>query len=139
MEFQINSPEELAGLALNVIAAYPGQRVFVLEGPMGAGKTTLIKAFCQVLGVRDMVCSPTFAIINVYDGANAGPVYHFDLYRLKSTAELIATGATEYFESGAYCFVEWPELAVDFLPENTLRIRLFVTDDETRHIRVEKM
>lgn len=137
MEFHVNSPQELAALARNIIAAYPGRRVFALDGPMGAGKTTFIKAFCLALGVSDMVCSPTFAIINVYSGGDTEPVYHFDLYRLKSPGELIATGAAEYFESGAYCFVEWPELAAPFLPENTLSIQLAVTGDKKRHICIK--
>jgi tRNA threonylcarbamoyladenosine biosynthesis protein TsaE len=102
---------------------------------MGAGKTTFTKALCDCLGVCDTVNSPTFAIVNEYaDTAGDVVAYHFDFYRLKSVAEAIDMGAEDYFYSGAYCFLEWPELVEDLRPGDTLHVSLTEQADGTRLI-----
>ena len=113
---------------------HPEARVFAFHGDLGAGKTTLIKGFCTVLGVADDTSSPSFALVNEYRAGNGAPVYHFDLYRLKEPGELEAIGFTEYVDSGHYCFIEWPELAQGLLPPGTLHVRLKEGDGGERKV-----
>lgn len=117
---------------LPLVNAHP---VIAFYGAMGAGKTTFIKALCQELGVSDTVTSPTFAIVNEY-GATAGPVYHFDFYRIKRLEEAYDMGYEEYFYSGNPCFIEWPELIESLLPDDALRVIITVESDGTRELRV---
>ena len=105
---------------------------------MGAGKTTLIKSLCEKLGVSDSVTSPTFSIVNEYKGAD-GPVYHFDFYRLKDQNEALDMGYEEYFYSGDYCFIEWPDKIPDMLPSHYISININVLNDNTRKISFEKI
>ena len=117
MTWRIASPDDLTAVAREFLAALGDCRVVAFRGHMGAGKTTFIKSLCEALGVADMVNSPTFAIVNEYaDAAGEPRVYHFDLYRLKSVAEVLDMGAEDYFYSGCYCFIEWPEVAESLLP-----------------------
>ena len=104
---------------------------------MGAGKTTLIKALCQCLGVSEKVTSPTFSIVNEYIGGSK-KIYHFDFYRLKSQTEALDMGYEEYFYSDAFCFVEWPEKIPDLLPAGYVSINIKVTGNTTRDIIIEK-
>jgi tRNA threonylcarbamoyladenosine biosynthesis protein TsaE len=120
----LRKPSEAPDIARLILDGYPEHRVFALHGDLGAGKTTLIKAFCQALGVEDGTSSPSFAIVNEYRAASGAPVYHIDLYRLKNPGELDAIGFTEYVDSGHFCFIEWPELAKDLLPPGTLHVTL---------------
>lgn len=99
---------------------------------MGAGKTTFIKAVCEVLGVVDVVTSPTFAIVNEYTSGNGEPVYHFDFYRIKKLEEVFDMGYEDYFYSGSLCFIEWPELIEEVLPEDTVRITITEEEDGSR-------
>ncbi len=110
-EFRCKTTEELELIAAELIAGFPDQRLFVLSGSMGAGKTTLIQSLCRALQVVDVVNSPTFSIVNEYLTAGGDSVYHFDLYRLRKEEELLDIGYEDYFFSGRYCFVEWPEMA----------------------------
>lgn len=104
------------------------ERVFLFTAPMGSGKTTFIKALCRYLGVTDAMSSPTYSIVNEY-GMDNGKVFHFDLYRLKSSEELFELGFEEYLDSGNYVFIEWPELAMPFLNTYlTIIIRLEVNN-----------
>lgn len=118
-------------------------RVFAFYGPMGAGKTTLLKHLCKAMGTIDVVNSPTFAIVNVYelDGANVlkygEEIYHFDCYRLKDVREAQDFGAEEYLYSGQYCFIEWPEMIAPLLPENVVSIHISVLDNGDRKITLE--
>jgi len=107
--------EEFAG---QLLREYPEMRVFAFKGSMGAGKTTLIKAVCKSLGVGDVVTSPTFTLINEYRDRDGLPVYHFDFYRIKKPEEAMDIGYEEYFYSGFYCFLEWPEMIEKLLPKD---------------------
>lgn len=134
--FLLRSPSEAPAVARSILDAYPGHRVYALHGDLGAGKTTLIKGFCTALGVADQTSSPSFAIVNEYRGANGEPVYHFDLYRLKDAGELESIGFTEYVDSGHYCFIEWPEIAVAHLPPGTVHLHIHIGPDEERFVSI---
>ena len=102
---------------------------------MGAGKTTFIKAVCEELGVKDQVTSPTFAIVNVYEATCISQsVYHFDFYRIKRLEEAYDMGCEEYFYSGSLCFIEWPELIEDLLPEDAVRVNITQHPDGHRTV-----
>lgn len=118
------SLDKLPDIARSIIEKYPEKRIFAISGSMGAGKTTLIKAICRELDVNDMVGSPTFSLVNQYKLPNGDPVYHFDFYRLKSIEEAFDIGYEEYFYSGYYCFIEWPEKVENLLPDDSVRITI---------------
>lgn len=111
---------------LDLLKDHEPHRVFAFEGQMGAGKTTFIKKLCEEMGTLDVVNSPTFAIVNVYDVERPykGEVYHFDCYRLKDIREAMDFGAEEYLYSGNYCFIEWPEMIEALLPEDTVWVKI---------------
>jgi len=121
----------------DLIESHPTQRVFAFDAPMGAGKTTLIKQLCKELGSEDVVNSPTFAIVNVYDTEKEGEVYHFDCYRLKDMIEAQDFGAEEYLYSGHLCLIEWPDIIMPLLPEDTVWIRINVVENGDRILSVE--
>jgi tRNA threonylcarbamoyladenosine biosynthesis protein TsaE len=104
---------------------------------MGAGKTTVIKAICEVLGAKDIVTSPTFTLINEYLTSYGEAIYHIDFYRIKKPDEVFDLGIEEYLSSGSYCFIEWPELAEGVLPPETVNVRITVKDDEKRILKIE--
>ncbi len=114
----------LPEVAKRLLGEFATERFFAFFGKMGVGKTTLIKEICSQLGVEDNVCSPTFAIINVYNTREGDPVYHFDFYRLKNQDEAYDIGYEEYFYSGEYCFTEWTEKIEDLLPEHYVRVEI---------------
>ena len=122
-------------IAKKILNLYENDRLFAFFGYLGAGKTTLIKAFCEILGVREAVSSPTFTLIHEYL-ADHESVYHFDFYRLKREEEAQELGIEEYFDSGSYCFVEWPEKIGEFLPNEHVQI-LLSQDDTKRIIEVQ--
>ena len=135
--------ENLDGIrqtAKQFIDAMGDYSVFAFYGEMGAGKTTFIKHLCEQMGTDDVVNSPTFAIVNVYDVAlpYPGEVYHFDCYRLKDIREAMDFGAEEYLYSGNYCFIEWPEKIEPLLPDDTVYIRIVPQADGSRLLTVEK-
>lgn len=120
-----------------VRARREGGWVFAFFGKMGAGKTTFVKALCEELGVDDVVNSPTFAIVNEYHSAVLeGPVYHFDFYRIKRLSEAYDIGVDDYFYSGCPCFIEWPELIEDILPEDVVRVTIEELPDGTRSVKL---
>lgn len=109
--------------------------VFAFYGSMGAGKTTFVKAICEELGVEDVITSPTFAIVNEYRSDSSGElIYHFDFYRIKKLEEVYDMGYEDYFYSGATCFIEWPELIEELLPEDAVRVKIEATADGCRKV-----
>ena len=113
--------------------------VFAFYGKMGAGKTTFIKAICEALGVTDPVASPTFAIVNEYADAQGQPIYHFDFYRIKNLREAYDIGCEEYFYSGFPCFIEWPEMIEELLPEDAVKVTIEVLEDEARVVTLSEL
>lgn len=129
IQFSIDQIDEVARRFLQEIG---DEKVFAFYGDLGAGKTTFIKSVCGRLGVDSPVNSPTFAIINEYGSPN-GPVYHFDFYRIKQPSEAYDIGCEDYFYSGQYCFIEWPEKLENLLPE-CREVRLSVLPDGKREM-----
>jgi len=129
---------ELPGAAALFLRSIPVYRVIALHGEMGAGKTTFSSAFCQAMGVKETVNSPTFSLVNEYHTPSGEIIYHMDWYRLGDYAEALAAGMEEYLYSGAVCLVEWPERAPDLLPPGTLHVRLEVLDRQTRKLSFEE-
>lgn len=135
-EFKADTIDKLTGIGRALFGKYPDKRIFVFSGEMGAGKTTFIQALCRILDVADNVNSPTFSIINEYKRKNGDSVFHFDLYRVEKLSEVFDLGYEDYFYSGAYVFIEWPEIARKLLPENSVYIQIEWTgNDECRTIR----
>lgn len=136
MEIQIDSLDHLHEAARTFIEAMGDHTVFAMYGKMGAGKTTFTKAVCECLGVEDVINSPTFAIVNEYRSATTGElIYHFDFYRIKKLEEVYDMGYEDYFYSGALCFIEWPELIEDLLPEDTVRVYIEENEDGSRSLK----
>ena len=138
MEIKINSLETIRDAARQFVEAMEDNTVFAFYGKMGAGKTTFVKAVCEELGVTDVINSPTFAIVNEYRADESGElIYHFDFYRIKRLEEVYDMGYEDYLYSGALCFIEWPELIEELLPEETLRVSITVNPDQSRTLSWE--
>ena len=130
--------KDLDALAQKIISDYSDYRIFVLNGEMGAGKTTFSKSLCASLGAIDDVTSPTFAIANIYQINSGGEIYHFDFYRLQNHQEALDIGLDDYLYSGNYCFMEWANLIIDYIPKPYVKISILHTDNnEMRDIIVE--
>ena len=138
MKIVINNLEDISRAAQEFLPLLKEHPVVAFYGGLGAGKTTFIKALCEELGVEDAVNSPTFAIVNEYYSTRLnGPIFHFDFYRIKRIEEAFDIGTDDYFYSGAPCFIEWPELIEDILPEETVRVSIEEQPDGTRTIEFE--
>ncbi len=120
--FKVKDPENLEEVAAALLSANPHSRIFAFFGPMGVGKTTFIKAICRHLGSTDNVSSPTFSIINQYLTPSGKNIFHFDFYRIKQLVEVYNLGYEDYFFSGAYCFIEWPEKIEGLLPDDSHKV-----------------
>jgi tRNA threonylcarbamoyladenosine biosynthesis protein TsaE len=127
-ELRCSSISELDKTAEELLRLFPSKRIFALSGSMGSGKTTFIQALCRTLRVVDVVNSPTFSIVNEYLTAEGASVFHFDLYRLRKAEELLDIGYEDYFYSGEYCFIEWPEMAADLIPDESVLITIQVEE-----------
>lgn len=137
MKIKINSLQEIHNAARRFVASIDSHTIFAFYGTMGAGKTTFIKAVCEVLSVtEDVVASPTFAIVNEYE-SSTGPIYHFDFYRIRQLSEAVDMGFDDYIYSGHLCFIEWPELIEPLLPEDTVIVRIEEQTDGTRIVSWE--
>ena len=134
MEITIKSLDTIHEAAKEFVKEMGEGKVFAIYGKMGAGKTTFIKALCEVLGVEDVITSPTFAIINEYTDGKGDPIYHFDFYRIKKLEEVYDMGYEDYFYSGNLCLLEWPELIEDILPENVIKVTIEEQPDGTRKL-----
>ena len=134
---QIDSLSDLKQVAREVVESLDGRTVVLLRGEMGAGKTTLISRIAAYLGAEDNVTSPTFALVNQYEGSECR-IYHFDFYRIKSLAEVYNMGYEEYIYSDAICFMEWPELVEELLPEECIRVDIEEETDGTRTITITR-
>ena len=142
MEIKINDLGSIREAARQFIAQIGEHKVFAFYGSMGAGKTTFVKAICEELGVDDVITSPTFAVINEYSLASphspltSNIIYHFDFYRIKKLEEVYDMGYEDYFYSGALCFIEWPELIEELLPEDAVKVSITENADGTRTVRL---
>lgn len=116
------------------LARFESPKIIAFYGEMGAGKTTFIQAICKVLNVVDTVSSPTFAIINEYQTVQKETIFHFDLYRLEDTKDLIEIGFEDYLYSNSWCFIEWPEIAEQILSQEIVKVRIDTIEKEKRKI-----
>lgn len=134
----ISSVTDLPSAAREFADAMGDATVFAFYGDMGAGKTTFINALCSVLGVdEDVTNSPSFSIVNEYrSSTTAELIYHFDLYRLENLDEALDMGIEDYFDSGAVCLLEWPERVEELLPDDTVRVKIHVNDDDSRTLQL---
>ena len=133
MKLTIRSLDTIRETAHEFVDNMGQASVFAFYGKMGAGKTTFVKAICEELGVEDVITSPTFAIVNEYQSTKTGgPIYHFDFYRIKKLDEVYDMGYEDYFYSGAPCFLEWPELIEEILPNDAVKVTITEQEDGTR-------
>lgn len=137
LTLEVHGTEMLEHVSEQILSALGGRTVVAFEGDMGAGKTTLINAICRCKGaVDDATSSPSFSIVNEYVGADGDTIYHFDLYRLDDIEEVYDMGFEDYLYSGNLCLIEWPDIALSLLPEDTARVEIRVMDDGARRISV---
>lgn len=134
----ISSLDWLPEVAKQIIEFSREQNVWLFEGPMGAGKTTLIKAICQSFGVKENISSPTFSLVNEYHNPRGEVFYHFDFYRIKTEEEASDIGVDEYFYSDDYCFVEWPSMIPSLLPEEYIQINIEIISETVRKIGLSR-
>lgn len=135
MEITIQSLDLIHEAAREFIKNMGKGKIYAFYGNMGAGKTTFIKAVCEELGVEDIITSPTFSLVNEYTSTKLNEsIYHFDFYRIKKIEEVYDMGYEDYFYSGHLCFLEWPELIEDLLPEDAVKVKITVNKDETRTV-----
>ena len=143
ISIRIQDIEHIREAAREFIEQISERRVFAFYGKMGAGKTTFVKAICEELGVEDVITSPTFAIINEYSinvqrsTLNVQRIFHFDFYRIKKLEEVYDMGYEDYFYSGALCFIEWPELIEEVLPDDAVRVKIEEQPDGSRLVFTE--
>ena len=134
----IKNLEDLPRAAKEFVESMGDATVFAFHGDMGAGKTTFINALARALGVEDDVTnSPSFSIVNEYrSDTTAELIYHFDLYRLENLEEALDIGIEDYFDSGAICLLEWPDIVNDILPNDTVDVYITENTDGTRTVKL---
>lgn len=131
-KINIPSVKDLSEAAGILLTSYKDHRIFAFYGELGSGKTTIIQAICRTLGITDMVNSPSFSIVNEYRSKPNRVVYHFDFYRIKKLEEVYDLGYEDYFYSGNYCFIEWPEKVEEILPPGTIPVKIEVDSGKER-------
>lgn len=136
IQLKIDSLSELDHVAEQIISSLGGRNVVLFRGGMGAGKTTLISRIVALLGSKDTVTSPTFALVNEYEG-DEGLIYHFDFYRIDKVEEVFDLGYEEYFYSGDLCLVEWPEKIEALIPDDVMTVKIEVEDNEERVFTID--
>ena len=136
MILKIESLETIRATASQFVDQIGERTVFAFNGKMGAGKTTFIKAICEVMGVKETVNSPTFSIVNEYEAADGRIIYHFDCYRISTTQEALDLGAEEYLYSGNLCFIEWSENMAPLLPDTLMNVDMKELDNGRREVRI---
>ena len=135
-EIIIKDKKHLHDAADKLLKHFGEKRIFAFYGSMGAGKTTIIKAICKAMGAIDIVSSPTFTLVNEYKTIKGETIYHIDFYRIKKLEEVFDFGIEEYLSGDAWCFMEWPEMIEDILPQETIRIRISVGENEERRLLI---
>lgn len=136
MKILIKNKRHLNAAAKKLLKQSGENRIFAFYGSMGAGKTTIIKAICQKLGAIDIVSSPTFTLVNEYKTSSGESLYHIDFYRIRKQEEVFDFGIEEYLTGESYCFMEWPELIEEILPEETVKVRISVDNNEQRILSI---
>lgn len=134
MQYHISSVDDLSQVAKDIIELTKKVKIVAFYGPMGAGKTTLIKRICHLFGVKDEVNSPTFALVNEYKDADSKPIYHFDFYRIKKLEEVFDIGYEDYFYSGYICLLEWPQMIEDLMPDEFVKVEIKLGEKETERL-----
>ena len=138
MRYKVYSEEELPAVATSLLKDFNDQKVILFYGEMGVGKTTLIKVLSKQLGVEEVTSSPTFSIVNEYLSITNISIYHFDFYRIEEESEVMDMGYEDYFFSGNFCFVEWPEKIPNLLPDNAVKVTIVQDEENNRLISVVK-
>jgi tRNA threonylcarbamoyladenosine biosynthesis protein TsaE len=138
MKILIKDKSHLPAAAKKFLKHAGKSKVFAFYGSMGAGKTTIIKAICKQLGAIDVISSPTFTIVNEYRTLKGETIYHIDFYRIKKQEEVFDFGVEEYLTGESYCFMEWPELIPDILPQGTVSVRITVDEDDQRTLFISQ-
>lgn len=136
MKIIIKDKKHLPEAAGKFLRHFGEKRIFAFYGSMGAGKTTIIKSICKALGAIDIVSSPTFTLVNEYRTSTGETLYHIDFYRIKKQEEVFDFGIEEYLDGKSYCFMEWPELIEEILPDETINVRISVADNEQRTLLI---
>jgi tRNA threonylcarbamoyladenosine biosynthesis protein TsaE len=136
MEIIIKDKRHLSSAVKQLLEETGNSRIFAFYGSMGAGKTTIIKAICESLGAIDIVSSPTFTLVNEYITSSGESLFHIDFYRIKKQEEVYDFGIEEYLTGDSYCFMEWPELIEEILPDETVKVKISVDDNEQRILSV---
>ena len=136
MEIVIKDKKHLHSAAKKLLEYCGNNKIIAFYGSMGAGKTTIIKAICEVLGAVDIVSSPTFTLVNEYKTSEGETLYHIDFYRIKKQEEVFDFGIEEYLSGNSYCFMEWPELVEEILPPETVNVRITVDENEQRILSI---
>jgi tRNA threonylcarbamoyladenosine biosynthesis protein TsaE len=137
-EMDLHSLADLEKAAREVLDFAKGEKILLFQGEMAAGKTTLIKEICRQAGVTEPVSSPTYSLVNEYESARYGTIYHFDFYRLNSEAEALDIGVTEYLDSGCLCLIEWPANIAGLVPDRFIEVSIAKGSGEARAITLKR-
>ncbi len=132
LQVELHKISELHIAAKKILENFPENKIFAFYGQMGAGKTTFIKIICETLGVKEIVSSPTFSLVNEYISAKDQKIYHFDFYRINNISEAYDMGYEEYFYSNSFCFIEWPEKIVELLPDNFVKVNISLEGEKRK-------